>query len=68
MMSCAYSLHGRFKYIEILVCNSKRMTHLGTPRHKWENNINPFQSNISANRILPSSYLFWAVKRLLDYL
>jgi hypothetical protein len=30
--------------------------------------INPFQSNFSANRILPSSYLFWAVKRLVDYL
>jgi hypothetical protein len=30
--------------------------------------FNPFQSNYSANRILPSSYLFWAVKRLLDYL
>jgi hypothetical protein len=26
---------------------------------------NPF---FSANRILPSSYLFWAVKRLVDYL
>jgi hypothetical protein len=25
--------------------------------------FNPFQSNFSANRILPSSYLFWAVKR-----
>jgi hypothetical protein len=31
-------------------------------------NINPFQSNFSANRILPSSYLFWAVKRMMDYL
>jgi hypothetical protein len=30
--------------------------------------INPFQSNFSANRTLPSSYLFWAVKRLVDYL
>jgi hypothetical protein len=29
--------------------------------------INPFQSNFSANRILPSSYLFWAVKKLVDY-
>jgi hypothetical protein len=28
--------------------------------------INPFQSNFSANRILPSSYLFLAVKRLVD--
>ena len=30
--------------------------------------INPFQSNFSANRILPSSYLLWAGKRLVDYL
>jgi hypothetical protein len=30
--------------------------------------FNPFQSNFSANRILPSSYLFWAVKRMVDYL
>jgi hypothetical protein len=29
--------------------------------------LNPFQSNFSANRILPSSYLFWAVKMLVDY-
>jgi hypothetical protein len=29
--------------------------------------INPFQSNFSATRILPSSYLFWAGKRLVDY-
>jgi hypothetical protein len=30
--------------------------------------INPFQSNFSATRILPSSYLFWAGKILVDYL
>jgi hypothetical protein len=30
--------------------------------------FNPFQPNFSANRILPNSYLFWAVKRLVDYL
>jgi hypothetical protein len=30
--------------------------------------INPFQSNCSVNRILPSSYLFWAVKSLVGYL
>jgi hypothetical protein len=30
--------------------------------------VNPFQSNFSATRILPSSYLFWAGKRLVDYL
>jgi hypothetical protein len=29
--------------------------------------LNPFQSNFSANRILPSCYLFWAAKRLVDY-
>jgi hypothetical protein len=28
--------------------------------------LNPFQSNFFANRILPSSYLFWAGKRLVD--
>jgi hypothetical protein len=30
--------------------------------------INHFQSNFSANRILPSSYLFWVVKRLVDWI
>jgi hypothetical protein len=30
--------------------------------------FNPFKSNFSATRILPSSYLFWAGKRLVDYL
>jgi hypothetical protein len=30
--------------------------------------VNPFQFNFSATRILPSSYLFWAGKRLVDYL
>jgi hypothetical protein len=29
--------------------------------------LNPFQFNFSANRILSSTYLFWAVKRLVDY-
>jgi hypothetical protein len=29
--------------------------------------FNRFQSNFSAKRVLPSSYLFWAVKRLVDY-
>jgi hypothetical protein len=28
--------------------------------------FNPFESSFSANRILPSSYLFWAEKRLMD--
>ena len=36
--------------------------------HKCRANINPFQSNFSANHILPSSYLMWAGKRLVDYL
>jgi hypothetical protein len=30
--------------------------------------FNPFQSNFSTTRILPSSYLFWTGKRLVDYL
>ena len=30
--------------------------------------INPFKSSFSANRILPSSYLLWAGKRMVDYL
>jgi hypothetical protein len=30
--------------------------------------IKTFQSNFSANRILPSPYLFWMGKRLVDYL
>jgi hypothetical protein len=30
--------------------------------------INPFQSNFSATHLLPSSYLFWAGRRLVDYL
>jgi hypothetical protein len=34
---------------------------------KAKREVNPFQSNFSANRILPSSYLFWAVKSLVDY-
>jgi hypothetical protein len=38
----------------------------------WKNRrvlmVNPFQSNFSASRILSSSYLFWAGKRLVDYL
>jgi hypothetical protein len=38
-------------------------------KDKMQNkNINPFQSNFPANRILPSSYLFWTGKRLVDYL
>jgi hypothetical protein len=30
--------------------------------------MNPFHSNFSANHILPSCYLFWTVKWLVDYL
>jgi hypothetical protein len=30
--------------------------------------FSPFQSNFSANSLFPSSYLFWVVKRLVDYL
>jgi hypothetical protein len=32
------------------------------------NDLNPFQSNFSANRIFRSSYFLCAVKRLVDYL
>jgi hypothetical protein len=32
------------------------------------NSFNPFQSNFSATRILPSSYLYWVEKMLVDYL
>jgi hypothetical protein len=39
-----------------------------TLKVKEREKINPFQSNFSAHRILPSSYLFWAVKKLVDYL
>jgi hypothetical protein len=34
-------------------------------KYSW---LNPFQSNFSATHILPSSYLFWAGKGLVDYL
>jgi hypothetical protein len=30
--------------------------------------LNPLQSNFSATRILPSSYLFWVAMRLVGYL
>jgi hypothetical protein len=49
-------------------------TQPGNARLKMENFhftfllLNPFQSNFSATLILPSSYLFWAEKRLADYL
>jgi hypothetical protein len=33
-----------------------------------QTSFNPFQSNFSATRILPCSYLFWAGKSLVDYL
>jgi len=49
-----------------------RMCELGIRDEHFGNTnahaINPFQSNFSANRILPSSYLFWVGKRLVDYL
>jgi hypothetical protein len=48
-----------YEYVSCGSGHKKQLPH----RH-----INPFQSNFSANRILPSSYLFWAVKRLVDYL
>jgi hypothetical protein len=51
---------------EILNQKPERKTTLR--RHRLENYINAFQSNFSATRILPSSYLFWAGKRLVGYL
>ena len=47
-----------FKYFETTLTNQNSI----------QEEINPFQSNFSANRILPSSYLLWAGKRLVDYL
>jgi hypothetical protein len=47
-----------FQYLETTITNQNCI-------HK---DINPFQSNFSANHILSSSYLFCAVKRLVDYL
>jgi hypothetical protein len=46
------------------LCTEQSLTESDNTRYC----INPFQSNFSANRILPSSYLFWAGKRLVDYL
>jgi hypothetical protein len=36
--------------------------------HTQTTRINPFRSNFSATSIVPSSYLFWAGKRLVGYL
>jgi hypothetical protein len=41
---------------------------LPTPLCFLKFRFNPFQSNFSATRILPSSYLFWAGKKLVGYL
>jgi hypothetical protein len=53
----------------------KRMKHVATININiyklslcFQGNFNPFQCNFSANRVLLSSYLFWVVKRLVDYL
>jgi hypothetical protein len=48
----------------VLVGKPEGKIPLGRPRRRWEDNINPFQSNFSATCMLPSSYLFWAGKRL----
>jgi hypothetical protein len=58
----------RIDKYKILVRKLEGKQQLGRPWRRWEDNINPFQSNFSANRILPSSYLYWVVKRLVDYL
>jgi hypothetical protein len=47
-------------YNKVLVCTNKALMmyagrYLDKGEYKW---FNPFQSNFSANRILPSSYLF----------
>ena len=44
-----------------------RSTVAGNKIVSWTS-IDPFQSDFSANRVLPSSYLLWAGKRLVDYL
>ena len=53
---------------------SNKMSHLECKQSQVSQNpfpktkINPLQSNFCANRILPSSYLLWAGKRLVDCL
>jgi hypothetical protein len=47
----------------------KNQTELGNfGKFCYTENINPFQSDFSATRILPISYLFWAGKSLVEYL
>jgi hypothetical protein len=46
---------------------SYRKDKLAQPRNSCVR-FNHFQSNFSATRILPNSYLFWAGKRLVGYL
>jgi hypothetical protein len=66
---------------KVAVCSESRTKHSTQSEHnvkflkfkpwpyiKKPTGFNPFQSNFPANSILPSSYSFWAVKRLVDYL
>jgi hypothetical protein len=46
----------------------ERRRRRGRKRRQLVNDLNPFQSNFSANRILPSSYLFWPGKSLVELL
>jgi hypothetical protein len=51
-----------------MFCTLKRSARISKLERKTNEYISHFQSNVYANRMLPSSYLFWAVKRLVDYL
>ena len=49
-------------------CESEKSHAVQVSHTVYVDNFNPFQSNFSANCILPSSYLLWAGKRLMYYL
>jgi hypothetical protein len=54
-----------FIIIEVILRN---VTQLDSLKNNFKFALTLFESNFSANRTLPSSYLFWTVKRLVDYL
>jgi hypothetical protein len=62
MLRCLYIILREF----LITC--AKVTELMKWKHLNKYKINPFQSKFSATCILPSSYLFWAGKRLVDYL
>jgi hypothetical protein len=67
-----YGLFGVYKF-DIHGCVHRRLLSRNTNKISFViefiiPKFNPFQFNSSDNRILPSSYLFWAGKRLVDYL